>query len=220
MADGAQAPEQIVEPLVGQGQRIAARDQHVANFGMGGDVVERLLPLRAAEGIFAAWLTDHAGTRAIAAIGRAEAGGEKQHPVRIAVHETWHSRVAVLAERIVGLAGRLEIFGADGNMGSSQRLERVVAAHQARIVRRDAERQRSLMAHHGIALVIGQHEQPLELCERADALARLPAPVVPLGGFDLRIEPLAKGAGGRSDRKALEPRDNGSQRAGALASGG
>ena len=71
------------------------------------DVVERLLPLRAAEGIVAAGLADHARARAVAAIGRAEAGGQEQHAVGIAVHETRFCGMAVLAERIVGLARRL-----------------------------------------------------------------------------------------------------------------
>ena len=212
MADGAEPAEQIIEPLVGERQRIAAGDQHVANFGMRRDVIERLLPLRAAEGIVAAGLADHARARAVAAIGRAESGGQEQHAVGIAVHETRCSGMAVLAERIVGLARRLQIFGADRDMRAPQRLERILAAHQARVIRRDAERQRSLVAHHRVTLVIGQHEETLELGERADAFASLPAPVVPLGRLDLRIEPLAEGARGRPDRKALKPRDNGSQR--------
>ena len=159
MADGAQPAEQIVEPLVGQRQRIAAGDQHVADLGMRRDIVERLLPLRAAEGIVAAGLADHARARAVAAIGRAEAGGQEQHAVGIAVHETRRGGMAVLAERIVGLARRLQIFGADRDMRAPQRLERILAAHQARVIRRDAERQRSLVAHHGVALVVGQHEE-------------------------------------------------------------
>ena len=186
--------EQIIEPLVGQRQRVAAGDQHVADLGMVGDVIERLVPLRPAERIVAARLAHHARAGAIAAIGRAEAGGEEQHAVGIAVHEARHGAMAVLAERIVGLAGRLEIFGADRDMRAAQRLQRVLARHQARVIGRDAERQRALMADHRVALVVGQHEDALELGERADARARLPAPVVPLGGLDLGIEALAEGA--------------------------
>ncbi len=211
MPDGAQATEQIVEALIRQRQRIAAGDQHVADLGMRGDVVERLLPLRAAEGIVAAWLADHARARAVAAIGRAEAGGQKQHAVRVAMHEAGHRGVAVLAERIVGLAGRLQIFGADRNVRSPQRLRRVVAAHQARIIRRDAERQRSLMTNDSVALVVGQDEDALELGERADAPARLPAPIVPLGQSHLGEIALAEGAGLRPDGEALQARGQGAK---------
>ena len=206
MLDGAEPPQQIVEPLVGQRQRVAARDQHVADLGMVGDVSERLLPLRPAEGVVAAGLAHHARAGAVAAIGRAEAGGEEQHAVGIAVHQAGHHAMAVLAERIVGLAGRLQIFGADRDMGAAQRLERVFARHQARVIGRDAERQRALMADHRVALVVRQHEDALELGERADARARLPAPVVPLGELDLGIEALAEGARQRPDGEALEAR--------------
>jgi hypothetical protein len=48
--------------------------------------------------------------------------------------------MAILSKRIVGLARRLEVLGADRNVGAAQRLERVLARHQTRIVRRDAER--------------------------------------------------------------------------------
>ena len=104
------------------------------------------------------------------------------------MHQARHGAMAVLAERIVGLAGRLEIFGADRDMRAAERLQRILARHQARIIRRDAERQRALMADHRVALVVGEHEDALELGERADARARLPAPVVPLGGIDLGID--------------------------------
>ena len=214
MPDGAQATEQIVEALIGQGQRIAARDQHVADLGMRGDIVERLFPLRAAEGIVATRLADHARARAVAAIGRAEAGGEEQHAVRVAMDETWNGGVAVLAERIVSLARRLQIFGADRNVRSPQRLRRVVTAHQARIVGRDAERQRTLMTNHGVALVVGQDEDALELGERADAPPRLPAPIVPLGEPHLGEIALAEGAGLRPDREALQARGQGAERLG------
>ena len=60
------------------------------------------------------------------------------------------------------------------------------------------------MADHRVALVVGEHEDALELSQRADARARLPAPVVPLGGIDLGIEALAEGARLRPHREALQ----------------
>ena len=119
------------------------------------------------------------------------------------MHQTGHHAVAVLAERVVGLARRLEIFAADRDMGAAERLHRILARHQARVIRRDAERQRTLMADHRVALVVGQHEDALELGERADARPGLPAPVVPLGGLHLGVKALAEGARERADREAL-----------------
>jgi hypothetical protein len=111
--------------------------------------------------------------------------------------------MAVLAERVVGLARRLQIFAADRHVSAAQRLQRVVARHQARIIRGDAERQRSLMADHRVALVRRQLEDALELGKRPDARACLPAPVIPLGELDLRVEALAERARHRPDGEAL-----------------
>ena len=94
------------------------------------------------------------------------------------MHQSGHHAMAILAERVVGLSGRLEIFGADRGMGAAERLGRILAGHEARIIRGDAERQRPLMAGHRIALVLRQGEDALELGQRSDARARLPAPVV------------------------------------------
>ena len=173
---------------------------------MVGDISERILPLRPAEGVVAAGLAHHARAGAVAAIGRAEAGGEEQHAVGIAVHQAGHHAMAVLAERIVGLARRLQIFGADRDVGAAERLERVFARHQARVIGRDAERQRSLMADHRVALVVRQLEDALELGKRADARACLPAPVIPLGELDLGVEALAERARHRPDGEALGAR--------------
>jgi hypothetical protein len=116
--------------------------------------------------------------------------------------------MTVLAERIVGLARRLEILVADRDMGAAERLCRILPRHQARIIWRDAERERTLMADHGLALVLRQDKHPLKLGERADARARLPAPIVPLGGIHLGVIALAEGARERPDGEALHADDD------------
>jgi hypothetical protein len=114
--------------------------------------------------------------------------------------------MAVLPERIVCLARGLEILGADWDMCASERLERVIARHKARIVGRDAERQRALVPDHGVALILGKSEDALELGERADTRAGLPAPVIPLGKLDLGKVALAERARHRPDGKPLGSR--------------
>src|SRR4029078_10289634 len=141
---------------------------------------ESLLPLRPAEGVVAPCLADHARAGAVAAIGRAEAGGENQHAVGVAMHQPRNNAMAILSKRIVGLARRLEVLGADRNVGAAQRLQRVLARHQTRIVRRDAERERALVPAAGGPSIYENYEDALELSERAHPRTGLPAPVVPL----------------------------------------
>src|SRR3546814_8623949 len=78
MRDLAQPRQQPVQLLVVDGERVAARQQHVAHLGMRVQIGERLLPLADAEMVLAARLADHARAGAIAAIGRAETGGEER----------------------------------------------------------------------------------------------------------------------------------------------
>ncbi len=117
--DRPQAAEQVVELVVGDGQGIAARQQDVANFRMRFDVCERPVPLTDRELVVAAGLADHARARAVAAIGRAETGGQEQHPVGIAVNQTRNGRVVVLAQGIVGLARHAQVFLADRDVGAA-----------------------------------------------------------------------------------------------------
>ena len=92
-----QAAQQIIELVVADGERIAAREQHVADLAMLFEVIERELPIAHVELIFAARIADQPRARAIAAIGRAGSGGEEQHAVGIAMHQARHHRVVVLS---------------------------------------------------------------------------------------------------------------------------
>ena len=67
--------------------------------------------------------------------------------------EARHDRVVVLAQRIVVLARQPDIFVAGHDVGPAQRLARVAQAHQAGIIRRDADRERALVARDGAMLI-------------------------------------------------------------------
>ena len=200
--------EQPVELVVADAQRIAARQQHVAHFGMRLEIGERLFPLPGRELVFAARIADEARARAVAAIGRAGAGRQEQHAVGIAMDEARHDRVVVFAQRIVGLARHAHIFVARHDVRAAQRLGRIVEAHQARVIGRDADRQRAFVAPDGARFVVGQAEDARQIVQRADAGAELPVPVVPFGrrgaGIEAAIEGLRLGADGKAqDRLAL-----------------
>jgi hypothetical protein len=180
VADGAQATEQPVQFVVGQGERVAAREQHVADFFVTGDVVEGSLPLAQVEGVLAG--VPH-GPRAgaVAAVGGAEPGGQEEDAVRVAVDEARHRAVVVFAERVVVFAGQADELVAHRDVGATQGLHRILPAHQARVVGRDSHRQRAAAGNHGAAFVGGQLEDSLEAGQVADAVTALPAPVAPVG---------------------------------------
>src|SRR3546814_2014140 len=110
--------------------------------------------------VLAAGLAHHARAGAVAAVGRAEAGGEEEDAVRVAMHQAGRLGVVVLAQGIVSLAGRTQVLLADRDVRAAQRLLGVVAAHQTGVVGRDADRQRALVARDGAVLVVGALEDP------------------------------------------------------------
>src|SRR3546814_8844813 len=104
------------------------------------DVAESLLPLPGRELVLAAGLAHHARAGAVAAVGRAEAGGEEEDAVGVAVHQARSLGVVVLAQRVIRLARRTQVLLADGDVRTAQRFLGIVAAHQAGVVGRDADR--------------------------------------------------------------------------------
>ncbi len=200
--DGPQAPQQPVELFVADAERIAARQQDVAHFGMRFEIAERLFPLARRKLIFAARIAHQARARAIAAIGRTGARRQEQDAVGIAVHKTRHDSVVVFAQRIVRLAGHTHEFIAGHDVGAAQRFARVVQPHQACVIGRDPDGQRALMALDGAALVVRKLENPGQFVQRADAGAELPMPVVPFDGRRAGIEAAVESLGFRIDREA------------------
>ena len=100
--DGAEVRKDEFDPVVAQGQRVAAGDQHVADLRLAPDVVEDHLEAARAGGDRA--MADHAGTRAVAAVGRTEVGRQQQHPVGIAVDQSGNRALMLFAERVVRFA--------------------------------------------------------------------------------------------------------------------
>src|SRR3546814_5747256 len=72
--------------------------------------------------VLAAGLAHHARAGAVAAVGRAEAGGEEEDAVRVAMHQAGRLGVVVLAQGIVSLAGRTQVLLADRDVRAAQRL--------------------------------------------------------------------------------------------------
>ena len=192
MRDPAQTGKKPVQLFVGEGERVAAREQDVPHFGMSVDVGDRLLPLRLEEDAVVVGVFHHARPRAVAAVGRAGVRHQEQHPVRVAVHDPGHRAVPVLSEGILRLSGHAEILVGDRNHRPSERVLGVVRIQEAEVVRRDGKGQGARMPLDCSPLIVGQPHNLFQRLEGAHAVAKLPSPVAPLRGGDQREVPRAK----------------------------
>ena len=100
--DRAQPTEQVPEPARREQQRIAAREQHVADPWGPRDVVEPGLELGRGRRLVAA---DQPAPVAVAAVDAAAIDDQEQHAIGVLVDDRRCRVVAVLAERIAELLG-------------------------------------------------------------------------------------------------------------------
>ena len=184
----------MVEFLVGEQQRIAAGEKHVAHLRVRLDVAESLLVFRVE--VVVLRVADEPAARAIAAIGGAAVGDEEQHAVGITVDEAGHGGVFVLAERVEHLArGNHHLVTARDEL-LAQRAIGVPAVDEVEKIRRD--RERKLLVGEEATGFLGRREchMPLELLHRRDAVLQLPSPVAPIGFRHVLPKALALEPGG------------------------
>ena len=135
----ADAAQNFVQTLVGEGQRVAAGEQHIFDILVVGDVVDRAFDLILVHR--ALGLGHHALAGAKAAQRGARVGDQKQHPARITMHDAGAVNGVTLFAELVehgGKAGlgffmeRRQVLQTDGAI-------RVIAVHQLGHVRRDGD---------------------------------------------------------------------------------
>jgi hypothetical protein len=105
--------------------------------------------------------------------------------------------VAVLAERVVGFAGQPHELAGRRHDGPAQRLAGVHRVQQTHVVGGDSERQQHAAGRDRGALVVGQLQHAVEVGQLSEPVARLPAPVVPVGIRHGRVEAAPEFAGER-----------------------
>ncbi len=175
----AQPAEQILELFIAEQQRIAATKQHIADGGGPGDVVD--LPVELRMEIVAGGVADQTRPGAIPAVRRAAVGDQKQHAVGIAMHQTRHGRMGVLAARIAHFPG--------GGMGFLQPRNDLAAdgailvrrIDQVEEVRRDGQRELGIgQLRAGVFLRRQGGHQFLKLRQGGDTMFKLPLPTIPI----------------------------------------
>ena len=98
MRDLAQAGKQLFQDLGSQYEWITTGEQHVTHLRCVFEIFDLHLKILAVEGL--PGIADDARARAITAVRGALSRYQHKHPVRIAVNQPWHGRVAILRKRI------------------------------------------------------------------------------------------------------------------------
>ncbi len=189
------------EQLRGQGEAVAAGDQHVPDLRGAAQVVELRLVLLAVEVL--GRVADDPRPGAVAAVARALGRHEHQHPVRVAMDEAGDRRVAVLGQRVLHHRGERLLLAAERDHLAPDRVGRVLRIDEADEVGRDVDPELVGRAQAG-PLLLGQLEDLLDLLEVVDPVAELPAPVVPLLVRDVgpqRSATADRGPAVRADRQ-------------------
>src|SRR5690349_19441355 len=98
MRNRAQLLEERLRFVVAQEQRLTAAEENVAHIRMLTDVFG--LPVELGMKIIARRITDQPRARAIPAITGATIRDEKEHAIRIPMHQPGHRRMRILAARV------------------------------------------------------------------------------------------------------------------------
>jgi hypothetical protein len=137
---------QVREALVGDGQRIATREDHLVDRRVGGQPVERAAPPLSPAGVV---LVREVTAEAVAAVDPARSGDEQQRAPAVLVEHARHRshrRRRVLADLGQGIVGvtrrRLELGGRRQDL-EQQRIVGVAAAHPRDEAAGHAQRERS-----------------------------------------------------------------------------
>ena len=195
VVDGAQPAQQVVQAFVGEQERVAAGDQHVADRRGAGDVVDALLQLGAR--VMLVMIADEVLAKAVAAVGGADVGDLERDPVGVHVHHGVHGGVVQLGQRIGQPQVVVQLVNR-GHLLQPQRAGGIVGIHQAGVVGRDAP---AILRPGGANLRpfrLAQAQVPAQFLHRGDALPHLPAPVVhcAAAGRGVAVVPGSRGSAG------------------------
>lgn len=176
--NGAQAADYAFELFVGKQQRVAAREQHVAHFGVRRNVLDIFVYSVCLH--LAVLLSRKASARAVAAVHGALVGDEYEHAVGIAVRKSRHGAVGILVQRVeqVGV-GAVQLFGG-GHCLQAHGVERIVQIYQREVVGGDCHAKAFETARDAFLLLGGELYVFFQVVKRFYAVADLPAPIVPV----------------------------------------
>lgn len=185
--DRPQAAEQRVEFIVGEEQRVAPREKDVTHFRVVLKIGDRLVEIGVE--FLLAGPAHHAGAGAVAAVGGAAVGDQKQDSVGVAVDKTRHRHVAVLAAGIGHLGRRDRSLADMGNDLAADRTVGILPLDQVEVVGSDGQRELVAGEDDAGTLLGCQLQVLLQSLKGRDPVLELPLPIIPQVGR--RIGPIS-----------------------------
>src|SRR6266498_840193 len=171
-----QAAENLFKDFGRENKGITAREQHIAHLWCAFEIFELHLKFLTREGL--SGVADDARARAITAIRRALSRYQHENPVRIPMNKPWHGRVAIFRKRVFHHRGKgLHLLRARDDLFANW-IVGIVRVNQGYEVRRDiyAEQTAGVQC---LSFRISQRDDLLEIFNCIQAMAQLPAPIVP-----------------------------------------
>jgi len=191
----AQAEQEVFQFVVRQRERVAARDDDVADFLVLAHVLDHPLVVATDRVPTAA---NHRGALAgaEAAVHGADMRRHHEATIRIAMGDARHGRILFFLEGVLEfeIGVRFEWGGhrlqADGIVG-------IIDIDEGEVIRRNGELVFRFELPHDFQLFFREGKEIAELADRPDGVLGLPAPVVPLLFGDVAPERVAPGLTGR-----------------------
>ncbi|MGC3988104.1 MAG: hypothetical protein QM796_00190 [Chthoniobacteraceae bacterium] len=131
----------------------------------------------------------HAAAGAIAAVAGATVSDQKQNAIGIAVNQPRHRHVRILPTRVGHLGGRDQRLLKPRDHLAADWIVGIVRVNQVEKMRRDPHRQLVGREKNSLALLLQQRQFLLDLTQAFQAVFKLPFPIVPLFGRDIRPMP-------------------------------
>lgn len=135
MRDRMQAGDNALQSIVGEQQRVATRDQYITDALILLEVFEGSLPLCLQ--LLIGHTRDHSASCAVTAVGSAAICDQKEHTIRIAVHQAGDRHVAVLPTGVSHLGGVGKSLLNAWNHLPADRAVRILFIDEVEEVRRD-----------------------------------------------------------------------------------
>ena len=127
----------LFELVVAENQGVAAGKKHVAHFRVLFQITKRFLEIGVQ--LLFAHPAHHPAARAIPAVARAAVRHQKEHAVRIPMHQARHRHVRIFAARIGHIVRRRPGLFDPRNDLTPDRTIRIIALDQVEKMRRDRE---------------------------------------------------------------------------------
>ncbi len=157
--DGTETPEKRVQLGIREQQRVATRQQYIANLGMLLDILQTGFKLGME--IIGLGVGNQAAARAITAIRCTTIGHQEQDAVGVAMDDTRDGHRPLFANRILGLArGDVGLLDSRNHL-SAHRAVRVLGVDQIEEVGRDRKRELMRCEQAPFSLLLGQFKHLL-----------------------------------------------------------